>query len=268
VDRLVVRGEQDAWQLLAHSLERGRSSWGEAGIAFQDWPRLDIYVAPGDGYGTREILYGLSKLQSAVDRGFALLKHGVPDARRLTTDERDTLRLKWRIETGSTELRVGLYDATNEFARVAAGKMNGSQALCLGLGWGLMMCATAGFVGYLWFKAEIRKEEIRLQEQHELTHLVEMLSGHHEKQMQLLKQAYERDQTAVVRLAASDYIPWRPALLDIAPLSGSITINGVVVDGPLAKKIARNSKAARRERVAHPLAFEAQWLTTIHPSRP
>ena len=66
---------------------------------------------------------------------------------------------------------------------------------------------------------------------------------------------------------------WRPALLDIAPYAGTITVNTVVVDAPVAKKVAKiatkASIAARKELVVakgSPV-IEAKWVTTVTPAR-
>src|SRR5262245_61095409 len=118
------------------------------------------------------------------------------------------------------------------------------------LGSCLVICSTAGLAAWLYFGADVRKEELKLQGQQELaTMTVTLITNAHIQQIRLLTAAYDQDRTGLVRFAATDYIPWRSALLDIATQIGTITINDVKLAAPVAKKVAKAAnKIAKASR--------------------
>ena len=115
--------------------------------------------------------------------------------------------------------------------------------------------------------ADVRKEEIRLAAEKEKTALIVALAENHTKQMALLRAAYEQDSSNVIGFAASDIVPWRSAMLDLVPPAGKIAFNGVRLDAPPAKRLAKTarklSRAARKELSAGRVdrAVSNGWIT-------
>lgn len=236
-------------------------------IVFNNWPSLTVKIEPGDGTGTPEMTRALHRLQSTVYRGFALHKHGTPDARRLTRQERHTLAIRWTITPGSTNLKLDLSPALKAFAKHAGKNTNGRHLVALGL----IICSTFAWVNWLSYTADLGKEEKRLQGQRELIALSRDISADCAKQMALLKASW--DHSELVRYAAADHIAWRSAFLEITPPAGTITVGEVKLDAPAAKEVAKiaakTAKTSRKELMKNDSLSQAPsgWITTVTPTR-
>lgn len=78
------------------------------------------------------------------------------------------------------------------------------------------------------------------------------------------------DPSRVVWFAASDFVPWRPALLDLAPYSGSIQWNnGAPIPAAVAKAVAKvaRAEATKQRRIAkdngHRGIIATPWVTEV-----
>lgn len=282
---LVIRSEADAWEAFGQRFAT-QDAIGDARITFKGWPRFDITIDPGDGMGTSEMMRAVQVLQRAVHCGYALVKYGVPNSRLLTKKDRYPLAVQWSVKKGSTIFGIDLSKAFTEIGRVAASKLNGPQVLA----GALIICSAAVFATWLnnqgmiqaakvhaqgqrelaevHAAADVRKEEIRLQAQRELLSEVRAVADSGVAQMQMLKAAYERYE--FVRYAATDFIPWRPALLDIAQYAGTIDINGIRLEAAVAKKVstiakrvAKIERQMAKDKPNAPLAISATWMVTV-----
>jgi hypothetical protein len=145
------------------------------------------------------------------------------------------------------------------------------------LGTGLAVCSTAALCGWLYFNAEVDKERARIQGQIELatrnSEAAVAMTREHTAQMQLLATAYQRDTTNVIRFAATDLIPWRPALLEMAPHMGTLSINDALsIDAKPARRMAKVTKdlaTKQRQEIARSkqLVIETAWITTVSTPR-
>ena len=275
----VISCEEDAWRALRPSIAHDEDA-EEPILRFLGWPRLDVRIDPGDGRITPEMMRAVQLLQRSVYQGYAFVKYGVPNSRLLTKKEKYSLEIDWRVEPGSTKLPIDFSRAFTAMARVAASKLTGRQVLLVGL----MVCSTIALCTWIHAQsvveiernrteiaaaADLRKEELRYQAQRELLAEVRALSEANVAQMQILKAAYERYD--LVRFAASDFIPWRPALMDIAPYAGRIAVNDITIDAQVAKKVAKIARsAAKVERQRAKSARDGQrqltgapWLVTV-----
>lgn len=282
----LVEGEDAAWNLLAECLASGECSAGDV-LRLEGWPVLQLKVTPGDGVTVSpEMMRAFFKVQQAVFTGYSLLKYGVANPRRLSREEKFALTLELRVEAGSTKYKISLARTFEYYFKQAFSRMSGKQAMITTLGTALAIGSVAALSAWLYFNAEIekerlriearlelasrqhaaevRKEEIRAQSQHELLAELRTIHEQNARQMALLEAAFQRSE--LVRYAASDYIPWRPALLEVAGLTGSITLNGAVkIPAPVAKKIAQRAKASSKatRSKAIPAENEPSWVTTV-----
>jgi hypothetical protein len=267
VARAVVACEEDAWALLEKSLREDAFEDGRVDLV--RWPVLKLKVEPGDGWGTPEINRALVRLQKAIYCGFALLKYGAADTRRLTRQDRYVIGFKYTITSGSTVVSVDLSGVLREFAREVGKNTRGSHVVAMVLGLGLMFSSPSLLSAWLSHTAEVHRAKLQVEAQGQLVALIRETSETHAKQLGLMKEVYDRSE--VVRFAWHDSVPWRPPLMSVAPHRGTITFNDVQIDGDVAKKVAKAAtKAAKedRKRVAskQPPIIEAQWVTTVTPT--
>jgi cell division septum initiation protein DivIVA len=86
----------------------------------------------------------------------------------------------------------------------------------------------------------------------------------------MLAQLTRDDTSNLVAFAVSDYVPWRPAILTLAPLGGTITWNdGAQISARAAKAVATATRkeATKQRRVAklegRPKLIETPWVTEV-----
>lgn len=265
---IVIGSEADAWRLLHRCLAQPTNMAISDHLTFANWPTLHVVVRPGDGSGTPEIERAMMHLRKAVYRCYAIYRYGTPDPRRLTLQDRHQLAPEWRIESGSTKLLISLSRATAHFLRALPDGMSGAQRVVTVLGLGLMFSASAVLIYKLSYHADVEKEALRARGQTEIISFATTMTQEHTEQMRLLKVAYDRDTTSVLKFAATDVIPWRPALLDVAPIAGTLTVNSVTLDTKPARAISKAMKAQgkkQREQLARGKVpvIETGWIATV-----
>lgn len=266
---IVLNGEEEAWTVLARCLEQDDAA---PVLRFQRWPYLEVTLRPGDGTITPEIRRALALTEDAIYRAYALNQYGAPDLRRLTALDRTQLAPEIAVLPGSTKVVFDLARAATHFLRTTPNRMTGTQQVIATLGLGLLAVSSAAWVSWIYFNVDLHKEQARVQGQTALAAIHLQMSKEHTAQMQMLARAYERDTGNMLRYAATDLVPWRPALLDVAPHAGTLAVGEIELDSRAAKAIAKTAKveaSKHRKRLAREVSpvIETGWITEMVPAR-
>jgi len=266
---IVLSNEVEAWAVLESCLDD--DSFAPC-LRFEGWPSLEVRLQPGHGKITPDIRRALTLFETGIYRAYAMYRYGSPDLRQLTALDRAQLAPEIEVLPGSTRVIFDLARAATHFLRSTPNKMSGSQQLIATLGLGLLAFSCAAWVSWLYFNADWQKEQAHAQAQTELAAIHLEMSKEHTKQMKLLARAYERDASDTLHYAATDFVPWRPALLEAAESSGTILVGEIEIPGSAAKAVAKTARAVAtkqrkiaRKEVAP--AIETGWITETLPAR-
>ncbi len=269
----------------------GRSNFDT--FRFEGWPILAVTLEPGDGKGYPEHLNAIQGLQRSLNRTLALIKYGSPSTRRLTRADRYSVKLSFKIEHKCTQLLIDGTRAANTFAKELA--IQAVKKLPPGLltVTALAIACILGTSHVVSTKystdAEIRKAEIEASVHHRHFDVTEAAIRHADTDAQNMRalitaalpqtagetnfakniQRLER-QSQVFQYAMSEVELWRPALLDLAPLGGSIDFNGLTLDSRQAKAMAKAATKATRkvQKAQKARPIETGWTTTVKRNKP
>ena len=98
----------------------------------ENWEDFSYYIpdASLDSTVPANVMAGLVDLQQSLYKIYAFIKTGTMDARCLTTEERSALELKFKVQSGSADIRAQIIDVIKEMAK----DMSGNQKIMLILG--------------------------------------------------------------------------------------------------------------------------------------
>ena len=162
---ITIKSEGDAFSILEKMLKRGSEDQHPYTLQFDGWPVIQIRLR-GEGFNstiTADIAESLVELQSAIDRTYARLVRGFPDARKLKAEERRMLRFKAKVEEGSSLFTIKLGEFAEKIASALIGKMTGSQMVILVLGVAVVMGGSSVWKQYLQEQTEQKKIDAETQ---------------------------------------------------------------------------------------------------------
>lgn len=268
---------------------------------------LQICLDPGDGRPNRKIDRAGFLLQLHVDRTYLLAKTGKPQG-RLNDAERSRLYVAGTIGKGSTNISKELAELHTAIQNtlpahwshrarslVAAGAL---LATAVGIFGGPIISYFGAIAGAeVTAKATLEAAKIagtssievaRIQADAQIAAAkiqsaaadksgpsvaLSLLPGHVATPTRAaiaLAQLAQVDPTGTVSFAASDSVPWRFAVLDLAPLHGTIVWNGSKpIPAAVAKAAAKIGKAeaSKQRRIAknngRPGIIAAPWVTEV-----
>jgi hypothetical protein len=269
VSAIILDNEAAAWAVLERCLDNHGAA---PRVRFDGWPYLEVTIRPGDGTITPEIRRAIALFENGIYRAFALNHYGSPDLRHLTARDRKQLAPETLVLPGSTKLIFDLARAATYFLRSTPNNMSGSQQLVATLGLGLLAFSGAAWLSWLYFNADVRKTEALVQGQTELAMIHLEMTKEQTDQMRLLSRAYEHDPSNTLQYAATDYVPWRPALLEMAHKTGTVSIGKFTLDNQSARAIAKTAKvkaSKQRKKIARksPPVIESEWVTEVVHAR-
>lgn len=98
----------------------------------ENWEDFSYYIpdASLDSTVPANVMAGLVDLQQSLYKIYAFIKTGTMDARCLTTEERSALELKFKVQSGSSDITAKIIDVIKELAK----DMSGNQKMILILG--------------------------------------------------------------------------------------------------------------------------------------
>lgn len=157
----VIQNEAQAWELLRDAVG-GRLDSDEFDLKFDNWPVLNIKFK-GDQFNsslTTKIMEGFIALQGDINRAYAKVKHGIPNANLLSVDEKKALEILVKVSPGSSDTSVNLQQTLETFVKEAVKTMKPIHIATIALGAGLMWAGTSCWNSYLDHQVEIKKLEI------------------------------------------------------------------------------------------------------------
>ncbi|AKH37352.1 MULTISPECIES: hypothetical protein [Nitrosomonas] len=164
-EEIIISSESEGWELLEKALANEIGS--AATITFQDWPVFNLTIEGRDFHGTipTRIMPSIMDLQKEIHRLYCKAKYRTEDIRKLTQDEKDQLELVVSVKPGSSNFFTELFNALNEVIKNS--NMDGTQALILVLGIGMMITSVVCWKEWVQSKERLHSKEttVRLSEE-------------------------------------------------------------------------------------------------------
>ncbi|GHD59802.1 hypothetical protein [Jeongeupia chitinilytica] len=237
---LTIRNEAQAFELLERAV---RGEFGEnehIDFTFEDWPNVHVKFT-GQGYDsvvTAEMALAIVEFQHAVNRAYARLAYNQPNARFLKDVERDAIRIKAKVEKGSTEITLPLGDVIPKIVETLASKMTPEQLVITVIGVAAVIAAPVMYKAYL--ASRTREKEIDA----ETTKTIAM-TEQQTKQLEIFAKAMAKEPR--LELIREDFDVARNEILRGVADADKVEVDGVVVSAPIAKKLATAPRTASKD---------------------
>ena len=175
---LAISSEDDAWKTIKDTIS-GAIELDHFDFSFDNWPILDITLK-GEQFQssmTTKVMESFIELQRDIYRAYAKLRYNVPNANRLSVEEKQALEIVIKVKAGSTGLQASLAKAMKAFAKEAANKMESKHIVMVVLGAGLLWTGHAAWNNYLDHEVEIKQLDIQTFSDEQETKRMKLLQG-------------------------------------------------------------------------------------------
>lgn len=266
---VVISSDDEAFEWLKKALTEQALPDGITpdNFDFENWPNLSIRLT-GDKFHnslTPTVMRGFVDLQNSIYKSYALAKYGVPDARKLSEEERNEVEIVVTVEEGSSLLEIDIQGLLEKFIETAGTKMDPVHVIIVVLGLGLIWGGTTAYKAYLKNQSTRRQAELRNDNaKAELVNLQE-LSKQETERLKIISDAMKKE-TVLLNIGRQAHdgktdLLKRLAQADTIQIYGDsdepeIDIEGVVAQ-ELVKNARRRSEAVRLDGLYRILRVDA-----------
>ena len=237
---LIVSNEAQAFELLERAI-RGEIGTSEHVVfTFLDWPNVHVKFT-GDGYDstvTAEMAEAIIEFQHALNRAYARMVYNQPNARVLKDVERDAIRIKAKVEQGSTEITLPLGDVIPKIVETLATKMDSTSLVITVIGVAAVIAAPVMYKAYLTNRS--REKEIDADTQKAIA-----LTEQETKRLAIFADAVKREPR--LGLIQEDFDLSKNAILRGVADAEKVEVDGVTVESSIAKKLSTAPRTTSRE---------------------
>lgn len=243
-----VTSEEAAFELLKRAIEAG-SEPSLPDIDFSNWPVLRLR-ATGDKFQsslTPASMSGIVDFHRGLQKSVAFALYGVPDARKLSPEERESLEFKLEVGPGSSLVNVDLspvFDALLKHPAVQ--RMEPGHIVIIVLGLALIWAGSTAFKAYMAQRSTTRQAELNVESERVRLDAFARLSSEETQRMRLLSSAMSRH----TQLSAANSLAFDARTKILRGLSGADTLEiNDIGDfmGEDIEQLVRNARAKLNE---------------------
>ena len=245
-----VSSEDEAFELLRLSLIPGGEQ-ALPNIDFSEWPVLRLR-ASGEKFQsslTPASMSGIVDFHRGLQKSVAFALYGVPDARRLSPEERESLEFKLEVRSGSPLVQVQLGPIYEQLlSHPAVQRMEPGHVITVIVGLALIWAGQTAFKSYLAERSATRQAELNVEAERARLNTFERLSAEESQRMRILTAALSR----TTQLRAAETLAYDARTRVLRGLSGADTveINGAgEYHGEDIDQLVRNARARLNEIV-------------------
>lgn len=238
--QITIKNEDEAFDLLRAAVKQEIGNT-PLDISFHGWPKIEIRLE-GDGYHstiTPDIAAAIVELQHAIDRAYKRLAHGDTSSRRLRNDEKDQIRLKAKVEEGSSLITADLGNFAETLAKELVAKMTPEMLVISVLGMAVVAGTTLAYKSFLKHRSEDKKVEI------EAANKLAM-SQEETKRLEVVTKALSRNTD--LQAVRDDFDVVRNEILRGVGDAKAISVNGIKIDHDTARVVSIAQRSTPEER--------------------
>lgn len=235
VDKIIIKNEDDAWELLDKLVKRSPIA-EHIDLIFKGWPRFELKFHGKDWQSSipTRLMPPILDIQKDIYRAYAYLHYGERNARRLTDDEKAGLEIVLTVSNGSADIQAIAESIFNKLVEGAVTKMEAKHYITLLLGLGIVWGSTSSWNAWLDHQVEQKKiESQRFQSQEET------------RRMQLLAKVASGNGN-LAEFIESD-AENKNKLMRTLKRTDKLEIGGTIVDGTLAQEITHKPRELSKE---------------------
>ncbi len=209
-------------------------------IVFNNWPILTIKLE-GEGYNstiTPDLAEALVSLQHALDRSYARLVHDLATSRGLSIEEREALKFKAKVESGSSLIEINLGEWAERVGLALTEKMTPKQLVTMVVTAAVVAGSTIAYKDFLTSRSEDKKIEAGMKER-------VLLSQEETKRHEILVKALSG--SPQLTNAAQDFDHARVDMLRGVGDADSLTVSGITLDRAEANTVARSKRSESKD---------------------
>lgn len=237
--QVTIKNEDDAFGLLRAAVEQEIGDT-PLDIVFDGWPKIEIRLE-GEGYHssiTPDIAQAIVELQHALDRAYKRLALGDTSNRRLRNDEKDQIRLKAKVEEGSSLITVDLGNFGDTIAKGLVSKVTPEMLVISVVGATLVAGSYLAYKAFLKHRSEDKKVEI------DAANKLAM-SQEETKRLEVVTKALARNTD--LQVVRDDFDGVRTEILRGVGDAKAVSVNGIKVDHDTAKIVSIAQRTASEE---------------------
>jgi hypothetical protein len=260
-----ISSEDEAWTLLAQSLNGLREETDEPVIFdFEHWLSLNIHLPETKLHAsiTPTMMEAFLELQRSIYRSFVIISAHTPDLRYLTSDQRESLEFRVRVEKGSSIYDVDLTAVIEKIGIEAVSKMDPNTLAITILGLALIIGGSWAFRAWLAAKTEQRRLEVEGQERQAELEMLKLGIQQNTETTRILAEAISRQPL----LADVDAImePARQQLVQSIGKDGGGDVLGTRIEPKLAQELS-GQKRQQSEEILVKGSFKVVRVDTTSP---
>ena len=242
-----IKSEQEAFQVLEKVLR------GE--LELDDLPEIDYgddasfrYLDPtGNSSVDVNSIRALTAVQTQIYKTYAYAKTGEPDARRLTDEERENLKIQFRVRSGSSDIIAELGTTISRVLLQMADKLTPEQILLFGVFLVIMWTGKSAYKIHLDHSAKMQESAAKSEERIEMFRTIREANAVPAGRMRLLEQAMARIEHApIAGQIAGDTAH---EVLRSVNENSTATVNGLEIDGSDARAATRQPRFDTVEQI-------------------
>lgn len=240
MEKAIIDSDDAAFEWLERYLEGGMDA---DDVEFQGWPKLNIRL-DGDkfqGTLTPSVMKGFVELQASIYRSYALSRYGVPNAGRLTKEEREDLEIQVSVDKGSTLLGIDFQELLLKWGD----KMEPVHLAFTLVGLGVVMGSTVAFKAYLNQRRDIRMAEVKSESERMHLATMKFMSEQETKRTEVMARTVHRD--PMLDNTSRFIDDGRGELLKGLSKADSAAIDGMDLDPDDTAQLLRNARRKASE---------------------
>lgn len=190
---LVVTNESQAFEVLESYLSGLELP---EGVSFDGWPSLKFRLTGEKFHGslTPTVMKGFVDMQAQINKAFAKLKYGVPDTRKLSEEEKESIEIQVNVEEGSSLVEVNMDGFYAQVIQSVVHKVTPQElvfiVVCVALIWG----GTTVMKTFLNNRKEVRKDEVKGESERAHLEAMKFMSEQETKRAEILSQAISKNE--------------------------------------------------------------------------
>lgn len=209
---------------------------------FEEWPDLHVILRGPqfDGTLTPGVMRGFVEFQYSVYRSFAAAKYGIPDARRLSEDEKKDLEIIVHVEAGSSVLEVDIQALLEKLVVSVAGRMTPNEVIILAISLALIWSGTTLLRNFLNNRKEVALKKLDEDGRARLVAAVENLKKDEKDNLRTFGSVL--NENARVLMAHQIAQQGQTDLLKGFSEADEVEIQGQTISGEAIRYMARSSR--------------------------
>jgi len=217
------------------------------GVSFEGWPSLKFRLTGEKFHGslTPTVMKGFVDMQAQINKAFAKLKYGIPDPRKLSDEDKESIEIQVNVEEGSSLVEVNMDGFLGQVIQSVVHKVTPQDLVFISVSVALIWGGTTIMKTFLNNRKDIRKDEVKGESERAHLDAMKFMSEQETKRAELLTRAISQNE----QLKSMDKYSHNAKADLLKSLSAADTteFSDVVLDRDDLKELTTNARRRFRD---------------------